>query len=124
MTNQQAIDLLSNTYFPCGSDSGEAIAKAIEALKANEPRVMTLEELEDWDAPVFFEAIDTDAYYALIETVEPTAGINGEVVLLNVTPGGHYRRVWSGEHYGEIWRCWTSHPTDAQMEATPWNAQK
>lgn len=37
MTNQQAIDLLSHTYFPCGSDSGEAIAKAVEALKAQEP---------------------------------------------------------------------------------------
>lgn len=49
MTNQQAIDLLSHTYFPSGSDSGEAIAKAIEALKAQEevtiePKRIDLEE--------------------------------------------------------------------------------
>ena len=49
MTNQQAIDLLSHTYFPSGSDIGEAIAKAIEALKVQEeatiePKRIDLEE--------------------------------------------------------------------------------
>jgi len=25
------------------------------------------------------------------------------------------------DDYGKSWRCWTSRPTDAQREATPWN---
>lgn len=54
MTNQQAIDLLSHTYFPCGSDSGEAIAKAVEALKAQEAvsvqkKQMEMVGLRTWD---------------------------------------------------------------------------
>lgn len=100
---------------------GVLCADALALLKAQEPRVMTLEELEDWDDPVFFETFETDMYYVLIENVEPTAGMDGEFVFVNVVPGEHHRRIWGGEHYGRIWRCWTSRPTDAQREATPWN---
>lgn len=81
---------------------------------------MTLEEIEDWDGAVFFEAYETDMYYALIETVEPTAGMDGEFIFVNVEPGEHHRRVWGGENYGSIWRCWTSRPDKATREATPW----
>ena len=31
--------------------------------------------------------------------------------------GGDWMR-W--DDYGITWRCWTSHPTDEQREATPW----
>ena len=89
-------------------------------LTEQEPRVMTLEELEDWDGPVFFEAFETDMYYVLIENVEPTAGMDGEFVFVNVVPGEHHRRIWGGEHYGEIWRCWTSRPDEKRREGTPW----
>lgn len=94
---------------------------AIALLKAQEPRVMTREELEDWDAAVFFEVFETNMYYALIENIELTAGMDGEYVLVNVVPGEHHRHIWGGEHYGSIWRCWTSKPTKEQREATPWN---
>ena len=34
-------------------------------------------------------------------------------------------RQWWNDHceavYLKDWRCWTSRPTDAQREATPWN---
>lgn len=93
---------------------------ALALLKEQEPRVLTLEELEDWDGAIFFEAFETDMYYALIENVELTAGMDGEYVLVNVVPGEHHRRIWSGEHYGSIWRCWTSRPTPEQMRETKW----
>jgi hypothetical protein len=99
----------------------QEMADALALLKAQEPRVMTLEELEDWDGAVFFEAFETDMYYALIENVDLTAGMDGEYVLVNVVPGEHHRRIWGGEHYGEIWRCWTSRPTDAQRKAVKWD---
>ena len=97
------------------------VAREIVAmLKEQDPRVMTREELEDWDGAIFFEAFETDMYYALIENVEPTAGMDGEYVLVNVVPGEHHRRIWGGEHYGSIWRCWTSRPTPEQMRETKW----
>ena len=30
---------------------------------------------------------------------------------------------WRSDEYGKTWRCWTSRPTDEQMEATPWAEQ-
>lgn len=107
-------------YFENDGCKARLKGDALALLKAQEPKVMTLDELEDWDGPVFFEAFETDMYYALIEHVEPTAGIDGEFVFVNVVPGSHHRRIWGGEHYGEIWRCWTSRPTEEQREATPW----
>lgn len=99
----------------------DALTLIKELMRIQEPRVMTLEELEDWDGAVFFEACETDMYYALIENVDLTAGMDGEYVLVNVVPGEHYRRIWAGEHYGEIWRCWTARPTEEQREAVKWD---
>ena len=82
---------------------------------------MTLEEIEDWDGPVYFEEIDTNEYYALIETVELATGNKGTYVFMNVMPGEHHRRAWDGAYYNILWRCWTSRPTEAQREAIPWN---
>ena len=95
---------------------------ALELLKVQEPRVMTLEELEDWDGAIFFEAYETDMYYALIDDVNLMAGIKGQYSFVNVEPGQWNAHIWGGEHYGSIWRCWTSRPTDAQREATQWKA--
>ena len=92
----------------------------IYLLRELQPRVLTLEELEDWDGAVFFEVFETDMYYVLIETVEPSAGMKGAYVFINVEHGEHYRRVWDGEHYGSIWRCWTSRPTVDQRKAAKW----
>lgn len=116
MTNQQAIDLLSNTYFPCGSDIGEAIAKAVEALKAQEPRVMTLEEVN---------ALDWDYCYLEQERLpgKEYRGMLGKYIMTCVTwPSITAAKISQGmDNYGKTWRCWTSRPTDAQREATPWN---
>ena len=103
--------------------NGELITvnELLALLKEQEPRVMTLEELEDWDGAVFFELYETDMYYALIEDVELTAGMNGTYIFVNVEPGEHHRRAWDGKQYASIWRVWTSRPTDEVRRATPWN---
>ena len=74
-------------------NDAEFLLQVADLLKAQEPRVIALEELEDWDGAVFFEAFETDMYYALIETVEPTAGMDGAYVFVNVVPGDHHRRI-------------------------------
>lgn len=86
-----------------------ACGMAIDALKAQEPRVMTLEEYDAWTDlpfternPVFHE--------------ERTK--RGSVTCWTNTA------VCSLREYGKNDRCWTSRPTVEQMEATSWNAQK
>ena len=48
MTNQRAIVLLSQMYIPAfDEEEKDAITKAIEALTAQEPRLLTLDEIHD-----------------------------------------------------------------------------
>ena len=90
----------------------ELAEDALALLKAQEARVMTVDEVRSWSIkqrvdrePILIEMRDgfrawivSDEYWDLpIET-----GLTGDV-------------------YGKTWRCWTSRPTDAQMEAIPWN---
>ena len=85
-------------------------------LKAQEPRVMTLEEVK---------MLDSDYYY--LESMRSPGKELREIVgaygLTCVTwPSITWARQTMGDSgYGNTWRCWTSRPTDAQREATPWN---
>lgn len=49
-------------------------------------------------------------YYIYLSTLE-------EIVLIDQIAHLHHFGV---DGYGIDWRCWTSRPTDEQMEATPW----
>ena len=94
---------------------------ALALLKAQEPRVMTLEEVIDsMKGPVWFEGRSERVYrgWALVYDVQEGMGITG--VRVGITKPGHIT-IWpSTELYGSKWRCWTSHPTDEQMEAVKW----
>ena len=109
---------------------GHTPAQAIERigkLKAQEPRVMTLEELDALgdNAIVWLECLYT--FDGMKTTTLQPAIYQSE----NSSPeeDGYYCVVSSWSHsgfyhkdnYGGDWRCWTSRPTDAQREATPWN---
>ena len=94
-------------------------ADAIALLKAQEPRVMTIQEvarcsmcwLEDESAPVPAPFI----------SMEKRA--NGEKcdMFLAVKPDNDDCEFWYNIHeYGKTWRCWTARPTDAQREAVKW----
>lgn len=86
-----------------------------------EPRVLTLEELPGYDGAFLVESrrkgdmvwASWYADYELYgdgETVTRMVDIDGEV-------DDRVKRM-----YGSEWRCWTSRPTDAQREATPWQS--
>ena len=79
---------------------------AIGLLKAQEPRVMAREEYVAWvDTPF------TERDPVLCERKNK----RGSILCWDNLP------VCSVEDYGNDVRCWTSRPTDAQREATPWD---
>lgn len=122
MTNQRAIILLSQMYIPAfDEEEKQAIDKAIEALTAQEPRVMTLEEVEN--------AIDTVVWVDR-PTVKNESELFGliqaysrkfkfiQIKHIEMNMGEH--TLYPYETYGKEWRCWTSRPTDEQREAVKW----
>lgn len=88
---------------------------ALALLKAQEPRVMTLEEVN---------ALDWDYCYLEQERLPGNEyrGMLGKYIMTCVTwPSITAAKISQGvDSYGKTWRCWTSRPTDAQREATPW----
>lgn len=104
----------------------QVVTEAIALLKAQEPRVMALEELLDlkYDDVVYLEDFPTKSVFSaiVIEVVPKLPDVDIGVVQFRFAP------TWNGinnadlSYYGKVWRCWTSRPTDAQREATPWES--
>ena len=100
-------------------------ADALALLKAQEPRVMTLEEVLalKFDDVVYVEVVPTHAVLSAIvlDVIPKLPKIGIGVVQFRYAP------TWNGinnadlSYYDKTWRCWTSRPTDAQREATPWS---
>ena len=93
----------------------DACMGAIELLKAQEPRVMTLEEVKafEWDYCYLEQERQPGKEYRMIA---------GDYALTCITwPCITSMRIEHGDSsYGVKWRCWTSHPTDEQREAVKW----
>lgn len=90
----------------CGIDA------AIEKLKAQEPKVMHVDEiqefstvwLEDVDKPEIIPAIYLEQLCGRLGFIQPGRGM--------IYP--------KADECGKRWRPWTSRPTDAQKEAVKW----
>ena len=95
----------------------ELLKDALALLKAQEPRVMTLEEVleQNWD----YCYLEYDA----VRGREAQIFSGGRHRLTCVTwPSITSMRLSPGDkEYGKRWRCWTSRPTDEQREAVKWN---
>ena len=97
------------------------IEDGAKLLKEQEPRVMTLEEVEDaldsvvWVDKPLFDNLSSE--YALIDSYSRKLQI---VELCYPFYDKDYRERSDYATYGKTWRCWTSRPTDEQREATPW----
>lgn len=119
MTNQRAIILLSQMYLPAfDEEEKDAITKAIEALTAQEPRVMALGDLRDigsvWE-------LNTPPY--LWMEINPTyRWTRGFWVawreIYDMIDGLH--PTYDADNYGKTWRCWTSSPDEKRRTETPW----
>lgn len=124
MTNQHAIVLLSQMYIPAfDEEEKDAITKAIEALTAQEPRLLTLDEIHD-SMVVYLEAgtkflkiVDDDGVVLAIGGSERT----GAKCFITVWDVGV---AAMNDEYNVTWRAWSQRPTKEQREGTPWDAQK
>lgn len=91
------------------------VKEAIDLLKADAPRVLTLEELMGFDGAFLIE------YNKSLVSLNPTWATfhfmdEKWVFLYKDVVIAHY----SVEQYGRTWRCWSRRPDREQMEATPW----
>lgn len=101
---------------------GDVMRDALELLKAQEPRVMTLEEVKG------MKRLTICAVEQRSKVIKNTfnAEYGGIVTLGNenfldfglYADTNRYRRTEAG--YGKTWRCWTARPTPEQREAEPW----
>lgn len=96
-----------------------------ELLKAQEPRVMTLEELDELqeDDAVFVEIKPvrdlTCMSVELVRFVEKAQDSAMQIELHTTDSAGLYMTRKTTD---PNWRCWTSRPTDEQREAKPWTS--
>lgn len=96
-----------------GTFDREAVGCALELLKAQEPRVMTLEEAKDSAGKdMFLEIISCpeEPSYITAATLDGV-GRTGVTFYHNTFDFCRYNK----EQYG--WRCWTSRPTEEQRKA-------
>lgn len=98
----------------------DALDTIEDALHAQEPRVMTLDEVKQHNNQygcVWFELLTYNAVAAFaIQDEECTEIISPYILGEPINHG-----CWPNSNYNVTWRCWTSRPTEEQREAVPWN---
>ena len=131
MTLDEAINHCQEKSQDCDLCSMEhaQLAEWLQELKtlrkAQEPRVMTLEEIDNRLAEsseeynkIFWAEVKSRTRYSFgVFQLSILDDDDYEALLLGCSWSALYRR----SSYGIRWRCWTSRPTDAQREAAPWN---
>ena len=95
-----------------GSDTDQTIDRAVKLLKAQEPRVLTLDEALEADLCWLEKKGDDRVWPCKVGGGEKWAAI----WRFDQEPMAVLR-----DEYGELFRCWSARPTDEQREATPWN---
>ena len=90
---------------------------ALSLLKAQEPRVMTLEEIKKAEV-VWLECYGICSNMFKAALPWHSLSINNATWDFKTYP---YTEVMFLAEYGRNWRCWTSRPTDEQREAVKWN---
>lgn len=117
MTRHEAIEILEevkmldDSMFAYSQAYNDALEMAIEALQAQEARVMGVDEVWEWvrkqrvdREPICIEVKDNIcAWIVSDEYWDMQMDIN-----------------LSSDLYGRTWRCWTSYPTAAQRKAVKW----
>lgn len=116
MTNQRAIILLSQMYLPAfDEEEKQAIDKAIEALTAQEPRVMTIGDLYGYDMGYYERKDEEVVWPVLIARGGPDS--DGTVGLVRKDA---FEIMADCGLINQTWRIWTAYPTNEQREAVKW----
>lgn len=91
---------------------------ALELLKAQEPRVLTLEELRSLDGTDHFVWLEDNGEYELYDCYAEVTTYQNNVELN--TFGREVEFEPDNEEYGKTWRCWSVKPSNEKREAVPW----
>ena len=125
MTNETVIAILSELKKCYLGGAVDALDLAIKAVEIQEPRVMTLEELAFYDSGIYVEThngcpegLTDELWSALIHLYCVSQnGESGYVSFINWNADVY---DFDAKGYNVDFRCWTSRPTEEQMEVTPW----
>lgn len=103
-------------------------------LTAQQPRVLTLEEMKSLSTANDDALFDRDMTFVWLEAAadgyinitRPTYSFNPEWGNEDDSFYVYYIGTDVGDRletcdYGKTWRCWTARPTDEQREAIPWD---
>ena len=114
----------------CAYDAGHTynecvemmLRDALELLKEQEPRVMTLEELEDaLDTVVWLDIPNTENLADGYSLIMAYSHKNGFILLDSPFGDNPSQDRFEYKDYGITWRCWTFRPTDEQRKAVKWD---
>lgn len=86
---------------------------ALELLKEQEPRLLTIEEITG-DDECWFEGIN--GAYGYADCYMCTGSKEVEVHRIDMKP-----EYVSWDDFKKKWRCWTARPTDEQRKALKWD---
>lgn len=99
----------------------DILRDALALLKSQEPRVMTLEEVENaLDTVVWVDrptAKNESKLFGLIQAYSRKFKFI-QIKHIEMNMGEHM--LYPYETYGKEWRCWDKRPTDEQRKATSW----
>lgn len=125
MTKHEAVEILEevktldDSMFAYSQAYNDALEMAIEALKAQEPRLLTLDEIHD-SMVVYLEAgtefvkrMDDDGVVLAIGGSE-RAGAKCFITVWDVGIAA------MNDDYNVTWRAWSQRPTKEQREGIPW----
>jgi hypothetical protein len=103
----------------CGEATSKAIQELQAKLKAQEPRVMTLDEINavKHNDDLIYESngvVKTMFHFIVTDGI-----VDNELHIRTELEGTQL--VASLEKYNIDWRCWTSRPDEKRRAETPWN---
>ena len=97
----------------------EVWAYALYPVKAQEPRILTPEEVKvSIGGPIYFESRGTymgKTGFWILPALFTETGL-----MRYVHPQSNYYSELGLHAYGKVWRCWTARPSDEQREAVKW----
>ena len=101
-----------------------AAEDALALLKEQEPRVMTLEEVESLpdETDVFLEEVDCIVVAATISRQGEKWGVFPDTTFFyGIESTSYGSDEYDNGDYGRWWRCWTARPTEEQRKAVKWD---
>ena len=121
---KHAVHYVGEPPFVMSLDDGIALHNAINLLKAQEPMVLTLDEVLNSEDFVWAEIwTPGDRRWCLIYA-RINKSIYDDILMLHEDSGFRWTRLESNYNMKGGWRCWSARPTEDQRKNTPWEGEK